>query len=169
MCMHSCTYIQSPQICSATTVPTESCHPPACYKCIPNYTYMSIYALSLPIYICKYIQSPQICSADTVPTGSCPHPARHTCIHIYSCICIYTLSLHIYMYGDMYIYTFNFSCIRIYVYVYRAPKYAVLIPSLLGLAIIPLLPALCDEPVEYLLEEVTLQHMQHTATHSNTL
>ena len=30
-----------------------------------------------------------------------------------------------------------------------------MIPSLVGLAIIPLLPAVCDEPVEHLLEEVS--------------
>ena len=37
----------------------------------------------------------------------------------------------------------------------RAPKYAVIVPSVIGLAIIPLLPMCCDEPVEHLLEEVS--------------
>ena len=35
----------------------------------------------------------------------------------------------------------------------RAPRFAVIIPSMIGLAIIPLLPSVCDEPVEHLLEE----------------
>jgi mitochondrial fission process protein 1 len=38
----------------------------------------------------------------------------------------------------------------------RAPKFAVIVPSVIGLAIIPLLPVCCDEPVENLLEEVCL-------------